>query len=82
MRRLRALDDRDLTPCADISLAINLSAKQLGEPELAADMAAIADKAGVPHDRIEFELTESSVMTDPAGRAAHPGGPARAADSG
>ena len=32
---------------------------------LAADVAAIADKAGVPHDRIEFELTESSVMTDP-----------------
>jgi predicted signal transduction protein with EAL and GGDEF domain len=49
----------------NIGLAINLSAKQLGEPALAADMAAIADKAGVPHDRIEFELTESSVMTDP-----------------
>ena len=29
-------------------------------------MAAIADRFGVPHDRIEFELTESSVMTDPA----------------
>ncbi len=49
----------------DIGLAINLSARQLSEPELAAGMAAIADKAGVPHDRIEFELTESSVMTDP-----------------
>lgn len=51
---------------SDIALAINLSAKQLGESGLAAEMAAIADRAGVPHDRIEFELTESSVMTDPA----------------
>jgi EAL domain-containing protein (putative c-di-GMP-specific phosphodiesterase class I) len=52
-------------PISDVGLAINLSAKQLSEPELAKDMAAIADKAGVPHERIEFELTESSVMTDP-----------------
>jgi EAL domain-containing protein (putative c-di-GMP-specific phosphodiesterase class I) len=50
---------------ADVGLAINLSAKQLSEPGLAAEMAAIADRAGVAHDRIEFELTESSVMTDP-----------------
>ena len=48
-----------------VGVAVNLSAKQLAVPDLVTSFEAIVDAAGVAHERVEFELTESCVMTDP-----------------
>jgi PAS domain S-box-containing protein len=48
-----------------VGVAVNLSAKQLAVPDLVSSFEAIVDRAGVAHERVEFELTESCVMTDP-----------------
>jgi EAL domain-containing protein (putative c-di-GMP-specific phosphodiesterase class I) len=48
-----------------VGVSVNLSAKQLAVPDLVSTLEAIVDKAGVAHERVEFELTESCVMTDP-----------------
>jgi PAS domain S-box-containing protein len=48
-----------------VGVSVNLSAKQLAVPELVTALEAIVDRAGVAHQRVEFELTESCVMADP-----------------
>jgi diguanylate cyclase (GGDEF)-like protein len=48
-----------------IPIAINLSARQLQQRDLAARIAKIVDAAGVDPCLLEFELTESMLMTDP-----------------
>ena len=50
-----------------VGVSVNLSAKQLAVPDLVTTLEAIVDRAGVAHERVEFELTESCVMTDPEG---------------
>jgi diguanylate cyclase (GGDEF)-like protein len=53
--------DRDLR----IPVAVNLSARSLHEAEFPERVAGMLREYDVPPDMLSFELTESSVMTDP-----------------
>ncbi|HEX3328017.1 MAG TPA: EAL domain-containing protein, partial [Actinomycetota bacterium] len=50
----------------DLSMAVNISAHSLLDPSFARQVSDIAAGAGVPLTKLELELTESSVMVDPA----------------
>ncbi|MEA2507446.1 MAG: hypothetical protein QOH48_2064 [Actinomycetota bacterium] len=50
----------------DLSMAVNVSAHSLLDPSFAGQLSDIAAAAGVPLNKIELELTERSVMLDPA----------------
>ena len=50
----------------DLTLAVNLSALDLLDAELARRLAARLESAGFPPERLVLEITESSVMADPA----------------
>jgi diguanylate cyclase (GGDEF)-like protein len=49
----------------ELSVAVNLSARSLHDPQLTATVAALLQTWGVPAARLEVELTESALMTDP-----------------
>ena len=61
LRRWEVVDPRS----SDVLVSVNLSAKQLVVPDLVTRVEEIVAQAGVRPGRIEFELTESSVMVDP-----------------
>ncbi len=46
-------------------VAVNVSRRQLQMGDFARRVIAIVDGYGVPHEAIEFELTESVIMTEP-----------------
>ena len=48
----------------DLSVAVNLSARNLLDLHLVDDVAAVIDEAGVPAASLTLELTESMVMSD------------------
>jgi EAL domain-containing protein (putative c-di-GMP-specific phosphodiesterase class I) len=48
----------------DLSVAVNLSARNLLDLHLVDDVAAVIDEAGVPAGSLTLELTESMVMSD------------------
>ena len=50
----------------DVRVSVNLSARSLVEPELPLDIAAMLDHARVAPDRLILEITESSLMAEPA----------------
>ncbi len=52
----------DLPP--DVSVALNLSARELRDTDLAPTLAGIIARQGVDPSRITFELTESAAATD------------------
>lgn len=65
--------ERAFLDCADwhqqgvqLTVSINLSAKDLHDPELPDLIAGMAARRGIQPDWIVFEITESSIMTDPA----------------
>ncbi len=45
-------------------VAVNVSARQLRQPNLAEEFFATTEEFGIPADRIELELTESVIMDD------------------
>jgi diguanylate cyclase (GGDEF)-like protein len=49
----------------DLSVAVNLSARNVNDPALPERVAAALATAGVPAERLILEITESSVMGDP-----------------
>ena len=51
----------------EISVAVNLSARSLVDPDLVEDVTRLLRRHGVPARLLTLEITESSVMTDPAG---------------
>jgi PAS domain S-box-containing protein len=51
-------------------VSINLSVKQLLVPDFVEKTTETIDAARVPHDQIEFEITETVLMTDPEGMRA------------
>jgi diguanylate cyclase (GGDEF)-like protein len=53
----------------DLTMAVNLSGRQLAAPELADEISAILDRTGVDPSRLCLELTESLVMADTIGTA-------------
>ncbi len=49
-----------------ISVAVNVSARNLLDPEFAEDVAVRLERHGVPSDRLELEITETVLMANPA----------------
>ncbi|WP_139711355.1 bifunctional diguanylate cyclase/phosphodiesterase [Streptomyces sp. NP160] len=62
LRQLRAWQDGGV----DVSVAVNLSARNVANPALPDLVAAALAQAGVPATRLTLELTESTVMGDHA----------------
>ncbi len=65
--------DLALTQCRDatvggqpLSVAVNLSARNISDSELPNRIAAVLAKTGIPPSQLVLEITESSVMGDPA----------------
>jgi len=64
--------DLALTQCRDatvggqpLCVAVNLSARNISDPELPQRIAAVLAKTGIPSSQLVLEITESSVMGDP-----------------
>jgi len=53
-----------------VSVCVNLSARQLGQPDLAESVGAVLTESGLDPSRLCLELTESALMIDPAAAAA------------
>jgi diguanylate cyclase (GGDEF)-like protein/PAS domain S-box-containing protein len=51
----------------DLIISVNLSAKQFLQPNLVADIANLLRELKLPPDALKLEITESTVMKDPAG---------------
>lgn len=51
-------------------IAVNVSAKQLQDPDISNRLQEIVRDAGLTPDKFELELTESSMMADPIGAIA------------
>jgi diguanylate cyclase (GGDEF)-like protein len=50
----------------DLGVAVNLSTRSLQDTDLVDDVARLLQRHGVPAGRLTLEVTESSVMADPA----------------
>jgi len=48
----------------EVTLAVNISAKQFAEPGLVHDVKTILDEAALPPGRLKLEITETVVMLD------------------
>jgi diguanylate cyclase (GGDEF)-like protein/PAS domain S-box-containing protein len=55
--------DRDLT------VSVNLSAKQFLQPNLVQDIKTLLDEFALPPDTLHLEITESAIMVDPVAAA-------------
>ena len=49
---------------ADLTVAVNLSARNLLDPDLPADVEALLTRHGLPADRLVLEITETTVMSE------------------
>jgi len=49
---------------SELTIAVNISAKQFGETSLAADVEAILQRSGLPAGKLKLEITETVVMLD------------------
>ena len=57
---------RDLGPLsADLSVAVNVSARDLARADFAKHVVATLDRLGVPARRLVVEITETALLTDP-----------------
>ncbi|BCY09497.1 hypothetical protein L3i22_045850 [Actinoplanes sp. L3-i22] len=52
--------------CETLSVAVNVSARNLGRADFADTVLATLAEAGVPAARLVVEITETALMTDPA----------------
>jgi diguanylate cyclase (GGDEF)-like protein/PAS domain S-box-containing protein len=50
-----------------LTVSVNLSAKQFLQPKLVEDIRELLCELALPPDALKLEITESTVMTDPAG---------------
>ena len=62
LRQCRAWREEGL----DIRVAINLSVRNLQDPQLPAQVAERLQTYGLSSDRLDLEITESAIMADPA----------------
>ena len=66
--RRACLDARSWSP--EITIALNVSPKHLGDPLLTAKILSILSETAFPPERLEIEITESALVSDlPAARA-------------
>ncbi|BDQ36118.1 two-component system response regulator [Pseudodesulfovibrio nedwellii] len=49
---------------SELTIAVNISAKQFGESSLAADVASLLERSGLPSYCLKLEITETVVMLD------------------
>lgn len=49
-------------PLSMVPVSVNLSAAQLGDPQLVPDIGALLARCGMPAHRLELEITESQLM--------------------
>jgi diguanylate cyclase (GGDEF)-like protein/PAS domain S-box-containing protein len=54
----------------NLIISVNLSAKQFLQPNLVADIANLLREINLPPEALKLEITESTVMKDPAGAVA------------
>ena len=54
---------------ADLHISVNLSGRQLGDPDVVANIAAALSRSGLEPDALWLEITESTLMDDAAGAA-------------
>ena len=64
--------ERSIAQCAtwrtegnDLSVAVNLSVRNLLDPGLPGQISALLDTYGLPADALQLEITESMIMSDP-----------------
>jgi diguanylate cyclase (GGDEF)-like protein len=57
-------------PDDDVTMAVNVSARNLGRPGFADMVVESLAAAGVPASRLVIEITETALLTDPEGAAA------------
>jgi diguanylate cyclase (GGDEF)-like protein len=57
-------------PGADLSVAVNVSARNIGRPAFAREVIEILEELGVPAERLIVEVTETALLTDPEHAAA------------
>lgn len=50
----------------DVGVSVNLSARNLADPQLPATVAKLLERAGVEPRNLTLEITESSIIADPA----------------
>ncbi|MBP5858909.1 EAL domain-containing protein [Marivibrio halodurans] len=55
----------ELGHLAPDSISVNLSGRQLQEPDLVRDLEVMLARAGVPGSRLKLEVTESMIMRNP-----------------
>ena len=55
----------DALPWGDITLSVNISAAQLRNPEFPIQLGNILEETGFPPERLELEITETSLVLDP-----------------
>ena len=60
------LDDDDLDLPEDFSVSINLSTRSLLDESFHDEVVCALERAGVPANRVVFEVTETTIMADPA----------------
>jgi EAL domain-containing protein (putative c-di-GMP-specific phosphodiesterase class I) len=53
----------------DLTMSVNVSAKQLLQPHLVEDMKKLLVETALPPEALKLEITESAVMADPAAAA-------------
>ena len=53
----------------DLTMSVNVSAKQLLQPHLVDEMSTLLRETALPPEALKLEITESAVMADPAAAA-------------
>jgi diguanylate cyclase (GGDEF)-like protein len=62
-RQMRAWD-REFPECANLTVNVNLSARQCRHPDLVSDVAGVLAETGLPPERLKLEITETAVLDD------------------
>ena len=55
---------------APLTMSVNLSVKQFLQPNLVAEIGKLVSETGIPPEILKLEITESTVMANPAGAVA------------
>ena len=76
VRQVRGWKDEGL----DLTVAVNLSGRTLLDESLPDDVARVLEEHGVDPGRLEFEITESTLMADPVRATGDPRPPQRNGD--
>ena len=63
-RTLGVWRERDLVD-PDVTVSVNVSGRQFGEPGLVEDVTAALDRNGLPPDALRLEITETTMMYEP-----------------